>query len=382
MKRERSRKGRWLPLLLMLLLGLLAMPVGEGLASPRATTTTPLNTIVYLTEETLQPLFQEQINSKVPLAADQSITDMLANVPEQSKGWSSQMANALIQPAATITDMTTQQDGIATTVQVSLYPGDPFPVESRMLITFSKLDDSTIQVSSEPISGATLISGPLTTMKVPMGKLQDVYSTPDCGKCALALELQIDVELDDSAPPAASSNSAQLARQSFSTGNYADPIEASIYSQLSAQASTVDVYVEVSQASLDKLASGIDRLPVSQTMKAQNLRIKIQNGQLVLTADLSPWDTGIALASTTTYIKPATTNGIFHFQVERTDISVAFITFDGSSYNQQIETLLNTNLLGALGTDFTVTDGKLNDTTLVPCASQPALILTGKTTIE
>jgi hypothetical protein len=374
MKRERSRQGRLLPLLLMLILGLLATPVAEGLASPRESKTIDLNSTVYLTTATLKPLFQKEIDKRTVSVASTTINGMTSKMTPPNQGWANQMANALINPKATITDMQPQKDGILTTMRVALYPGDPFPLESKMLIKFSVKDTSTIQISSQHQSGPQLVSdGPLTTLKVSMGKLQSIAPTPSCGEAALALNLQFPILLDQVNAPVNNAPASGTPTPSPTPTTPKPPTQP--------QGELIDAYIELPQGALDKLAQGIDKVPVSDTMRAQNLHASVKDKTLTLTSDLSLWETGLIVASTTTTVQPSAQNGQVHFQVSKTELTVAFFTFDGNRYNEQIQTLLNEKLGSALAGKFTASGAAIGNNTHVPCAADDSLMLTGKTSM-
>jgi hypothetical protein len=283
------------------------------------------------------------------------------------------MANALIKPRATVTDMKPQADGILTTVSVSLYTGDPFPTQSKMLIKFGILDPSTIQVSSKYVSGPKLVNdGPLTTLKVSLGKLQSIKTTPTCGDSALAIGLQFSIPMNSSTLTTRSNGNSSVPTKP-------DPKPTDDKPTKSGQ--TVDTYVEVPQSSLDVLAQNIGKLRVSNTMRAQNLHVRIDNRQLVMTSDLSLWETGVIVASTTTTVQPGAQEGRLQFTVKKTDLTVAFFTFDGDSYNQQIETLLNQKLGSALDGKLTVEEAGVGNNNHVPCVADDSLLLKGKTNL-
>src|SRR5207248_3336609 len=104
------------------------------------------------------------------------------------QGWAQQMAVTLIQPSATLTGLSIQANGFATSIHVTLYPGDPEPIDSTLLIRMSVLDASTIQVTGIPVNGSpALVNGPLTTFEIPFGQLNSVNTTPGCGDAALGI---------------------------------------------------------------------------------------------------------------------------------------------------------------------------------------------------
>src|SRR5436305_5763647 len=195
MKRIFYRHGRWMSLLLLLLLGLTVTPVNaSNQVRQQKQATTNLSANIYLPTQALRPIFQNQINQQVASLSGGMITDMLKSLPSADQGWARDMAGALIQPSATLSQLTPQNGGLATSVKLSLYPGDPTPTNASMLVTFSVRDASTIQVSAQPVPGSPqLASGPLTTFSVPLGELQSINTTPDCGIAGLNANIQLPV---------------------------------------------------------------------------------------------------------------------------------------------------------------------------------------------
>src|SRR5438552_8660609 len=109
------------------------------------------------------------------------------------------MATTLIQPSAYLTSLTTQSRGLATSVRVSLYPGDPQPINASMLISLRVISSSTVQVSARPLNGSpALVNGPLATFQIPLGQLCHISTTPGCGDAALAVSLQFPIALGQS----------------------------------------------------------------------------------------------------------------------------------------------------------------------------------------
>ena len=130
------------------------------------------------------------------VAVNSAIGNIVGNLPKQDQGWALQMATTLIQPSAALTSLTTQQGGLAISLRVSLYPGDPQPINVSMLISLSVIDSSTVQVSARPLKGSpALVSGPLAAFQIPMGQLNSINMTPTCGNAALAVHLQFPVAL-------------------------------------------------------------------------------------------------------------------------------------------------------------------------------------------
>src|SRR6266480_2719523 len=207
----------WVTLLSALMLSLVVTPVSATSsravhAAQRLDNATSVGASTYITTGTLVPLFQNRIDQHVPGAFNNAINNLVSTLPRQDQGWALQMATTLIQPSATLTGLTTQPGGLVTSLRISLYPGDPQPINSSMLVSFSVLDSSTIQVSAKPINGSpALVNGPLTTFQISLGQLSSISTTPTCGDASLAVSLQFPVALGQSQAnsqvPAATTNS-------------------------------------------------------------------------------------------------------------------------------------------------------------------------------
>ncbi|MGH2481548.1 MAG: hypothetical protein ACRDHW_17990, partial [Ktedonobacteraceae bacterium] len=207
-------------LLIMLVLCILfstpvqASALTARLNSRAMNSTTSVKAHIYLTNETLQPLLQNDLKAQLPQALGSAIAGMVSTLPEQDQGWATQMANTLIQPSATLLGITPQSNGLLATFRVSLYPGDPQPMTTSLLLGFSVRDASTLQVTAlAPANNAqSLLSGPLMTLHIPFGSLQTIVTTPNCGDAALNASLTFPIAAGQAAR--ASATSVGLTRQS------------------------------------------------------------------------------------------------------------------------------------------------------------------------
>src|SRR5579859_1884810 len=246
MKRLVYRQRSWLPLLLLVLICLIATPANAAKQAQqqKRAAATSLNAGVYLTTDSLKSLFQDQLNQQVSNLSSSMMNNMLGNLPAADQVWARAMAGALIQPSATLTQLTPQSDGLNTNLSVSLYPGDPKPINAAMLVTFSVRDASTIQVSAQPIAGnPQLVNGPLTTFAVPIGQLESINTTPSCGSAGLKANIQFPVTFSTASNQ---SPSNQLANSTL-PGNQILPMA------LHRAAKTVNAYVEITNSSLSTL---------------------------------------------------------------------------------------------------------------------------------
>ncbi len=369
LKENIMRKHRWIAQTFLLIIALILMvtPVRAaqlttGTHAIQKQATTPINATIYLTRATLQPIFQTHINQQVPGAVNNAINTIVGNMPAADRSWAGQIATTLIQPSATLSSLTPQQDGLATSLRINLYPGDPQPINATLLVKFSIANGSTIQVTALPSkSGPTLVSGPLATFQIPLGQLNSINTTPGCGDAALAVNLQLPISLGQGQQT--SSNKAGLA----------------IRQQSTAQAGT-DAYVAIPAASLASLGSGIGTIPVSSSLTAQNIRLTVQGSNLVITSDI--YLGFLQIASATTYVQPTATNGNLTVNVQKTDLTfLQFFTFPSNTYNQQIQQILNTKLSGALAGKFNVTNAAIGTNSHIPCSASDSLILTGTTNL-
>lgn len=367
MKQRRYLSVAWVLLLTTFALTLAAAPVSAAQrvvtqATPNQDTT--LNANIYLTTATLTPIFQSRINQQVPGAVSSAITNIVNKLPVTDQGWASQMATTLIQPSATLSSLTPQQNGLAATVRVSLYPGDPQPINARMLVGFTVRNGSSVQVSAQPVKGSpALVSGPLATLQIPIGQLNSIRTTPACGNAALVVNLQVPMSLGQSQASANASAGLAAPRQD----------------QRVAQAGTSS-YVEIPASSLASLGDSIGSMKISKDMTANNVGVAVQNGELVITSDI--YFGFLQIASATTYVQPLAVNGNLAVKVLKTDLTfLELFTFPNNSYNQQIEQTLNARLNGALAGKFYATSAAIGSNSQVPCAASDSLILTGSTSL-
>jgi hypothetical protein len=147
--------------------------------------------------------------------------------------------------------------------------------------------------------------------------------------------------------------------------------------QLSTDAA--NAYIEITSSALSALGNQLGSFPVSQNLTAQNIRISIQNNEIIVMSDISLWQTGIVVGSSTTHIQPLVENGNLLLHVTKTDVAVQFFTFPEDSYDQQIQDQINEQLAGTLGGLFTVTNVAIGTDTHIPCTASDSLILTGTT---
>ncbi len=383
------RQRRWVPLLLLLLFCLIVAPVSaahQAQKQQRATTAN-LDANVYLPTEALKSVFQNQLNQQVTNVSKGMMTSMLGNLPREDQGWVKDMAGALLQPSATLTQLTPQKDGIVATVKLSMFPGDPKPTDATMLITFSIRDASTVQVSAQSMPGSLqLANGPLITFPIPVGQLQSIEATPDCGVAALNANIQFPVTFNTSQASTQGQNDpvAQVPRFALLASHTLAGIQQSrvAYPSQNTAANTLDTYVEIPNSSLSALGRGMGSVPIDNMWTAQNLRIGTQNNGLVVVSDIVASGIGIPIGTATTYVQPSAENGKLVMHVTSTTLSVAIFSFANNSFNQKIENMLNSDLGNALAGRFTVNSVGVGSGTALPCAGSDSLILQGTATVN
>jgi hypothetical protein len=378
MKYTRFIQGGWALLLTALLVGVIVTPAAAASAAPRQVMhpqdTVSLGASIYLPTSTLRSIFQDNLNQQIPGAVNSAISAMVSKLPNRDQGWASEMATALIQPSATLVTLTPQHGGLATTIRLSLYPGDPQPITTSMLIGFSVANSSTVQVIAHPLNGSpSLVNGPLTTFQIPVGQLNSINATPNCGDAALAANVHFPVTIGPlPTPPPQQGLNASL-QTSMNLASYSALRHQSVPG--------VAAYVELPSSSLAAIGSAIGSWQINNSLTAKNIQISTRGSDVVIGADIY-WGTSFRLATTLTTVAPSASGGKLVVHVLDTEVTIFQIfTFPYDIYNQQIEDILNSILSGALGGKFYVTNAAVGTDSHVPCAASDSLMLTGTTNI-
>jgi hypothetical protein len=327
---------------------------------------------IYLTHDILQQRFQASLAQQLPKLKQSAINGLTGSLP----GWAGQFANSLLDPSVSLTALTPQQGGLRADLNVSLYQEDPQPIKLSMLVTFQIANSNTIQVNGQALPGQpVLISGPLTTISLPIGQLTSIQVTPNCGNANLQIGLQLPIDVTPKATSTTSGSpqyaplSAQVSMQAQSNQNVQETLPAS---------------VEVPGSSLESLAASVGTISINQTLQAQNLRLNVQNGQYVASADIIGNVFGnptLKPGTATTTIIPEAVNGQLQMHVQNTSIHILFLTLPIDTYNQQIEQALNTKVAGALNGRVFISSAAVGPTTQVPCAAPDSLVVSGSAMI-
>lgn len=347
---------------------LLYTPVWAASSGPHANSsaasTTSINANAYLTGQMLQPMFQSDIDQQMPAAVASAISSMISQLPQADQGWGTQMANALLQPSATLLSLKPESSGLLITLRVDLYSGDPKPMTTSLLIGFKVINSTTIQVSALGNNG--LMSGPLLTFHVPVGSPSSVSATPNCGDADLKVSLKYPVTLGSSLATSGQSSSATT------------PLS---YRQAAIPASTPGSYVEIPSSSLAQIGGAIGSIPVTSSLTAQNIQVSTQGSNLVIQAQIH-W-LGIDIGTAVSLMKPGASGGNLVVTVQQTDLEYfnGLIKFPVNQYNQEIQQTINAKFNGAL-TNFTVTQAAIGANSHIPCVSSTSLVLGGTTNLD
>jgi len=370
MKYLRFLRLGWILVLAVLVLGVtIITPALASNSAAQPTTHTQiaqqassssLNAIVYLTTGSLASTFQNRIDQQVPDAVNAAISNMVSTLPAKDQGWATEMATTLIQPSVVLVNLYPQQGGLAMTLRLSLYPGDPKAITSSTLIRFSVLNSSTVQVNATPMNGGpSLVSGPLTTFRMPLGSLNSIHATPGCGNAALALNLQFPVALGQS--------SSQV--QHF-TSNISTTVSKMLF------AGNINSFIEVPAASLSSLSKSIGSMPAGNSFTDKNVRMVVQGSNIHILSDIY-WS-GINIGTADTTVAPYAAGGNLVLHVLSTNLSIFdLFKFPLNSYNQQIQQTLNSKLGNAFAGKFYVAQAGIGPNGLLPCAASDSLVLAG-----
>lgn len=387
MRHRRYLQVGWALLLTALLLALAVTPAGANgrtarqQAQRQAGGSTSINATIYVTKSTLVPIFQSNMEAQVPGAFNSAINNMVSQLPPQDQSWALLMANTLLQPSVSLVSLTTQPKGLLVTIRLNLYNGDPQPTNASMLISFSVLNSSTVQVTATPTSGSpALVSGPVASFQVPVGQLNSIATTPTCGASTLALHLLFPVSL--------SSTGSTTAIQGQSKVSTLDapmqPQQSSMGQRDSASrnaSASANAYVEIPASSLAQMGNSIGAMPFGN-MTAQNIQISVQGQNLVITSDVYPNNSSFKIGTAVTTMAPTASGGNLAVKVLSTTFNLfGIFSINEDSYNQQIEQTINSKLDGALAGQFNVTAAGIGPTSQLPCVAGDSLLLTGTTSL-
>ncbi len=377
MKRRIYLHVGWVFLLTLLVSALVVTPANAATRHMRShQDTTPLGATIYLTNGTLTPIFQSRVNQQVPSVVSAAIASIISKLPIIDQGWASTMATTVIQPSVALTSLVPAQNGLVASVRISLYTGDPQPINARLLIKFSVLDSSTVQVSAQPMPGSpSLISGPITTLHIPIGQLNGINATPNCGESDVAVNLQVPISLGSG--QTTSTQNGQATNTSMGIMRQ----QQTQRQMLTTSVSGANTYVEISSASLAALGNSLGSFPIGKNMSAQNIQVSVQGGNILVTSDII-LGSSFKLGTAITTVEPTATGGNLAVNVLSTTLTVLQVfTFPSNTYNAQIQQVLNAKLGAALSGKFTISNASIGTNSHVPCTASDSLVLTGTTNL-
>ncbi len=369
----------WVSLLLALLLALMVTPVSADSTGTQRTTRPgdPITSVaakIYITLGTLEPLFQSNINNQVPGAVSHAINSIVGSLPQKDRGWAQQMATTLFQPSATLTGLTRQSNGLVASLQLSLYAGDPHPINASLLTSFNVASTSSIQITARPINGSpTLVNGPISTVQVPIGQLNSIQTSTTCGDAALNVGLQFPITL------AHVQTSAQIQTSGFNAPINSMTLQhpRNLVDKKLDPATNSNSYVEIPASSITSIGSTISSFPVNSSQTAKNIQVSVQGSQIVVNSDIydSFWG---HIGSAVTLMTPTTSNGNIAVKVISTTFKLfGFISIPYDTYDQSIQQSLNQKLEGTLAGKFYATHAQIGPNAQIPCAASNSLLLTG-----
>lgn len=358
-------------------------------ASPR---TVVLNGTVYLSKATLQQQFQESIDKALPALKE----NIIGGLP----GWSSPFVNSLLQPSIKLVTLTPQPDGLRADLLLSLYSGDPNPTTIGVLVTFKLLNSNTVQVNSQTLSNQpVLLSGPLTTITLPIGQIASIKPTPSCGSAALQIGLQLPIHLNphNTQTSAGQQNASATGEATapallLDSDTMAEPVLFSqsatqreqgndqVQKESSATKNTLAASVELPASALTRLASGLGTITINDNLQAQNLRIYEENGIYHASANIVsnlPGNLTLNPGTVTTTITPQASNGQLKLTATDTTLHIGFLTLPLDTYNQQITQALTTTINKALQNKVTIDTAGVGPTPQVSCTAADSLLLSG-----
>ncbi len=389
----RIKRSLWVSSVLLTLLALCALFSTTAQAAGRsirgdlpalasAGAPVSVNANVYLTSLILQPMFQTSINQAIPQMVSDVLRSMVNQLPKQDQGWALQMANALLQPSASLVSLKPQPDGLLTTLKIELYQNDPKPITTSVLVGFKVTSASTIQVSALPLANGapSLVSGPLVTFTVPIGSLTSMKATPQCGDANLSVSLKFPLTLGQGAAPSTPTPTGNsVLMQSNSTGQ-TQLATGSRHSHALPGSFVTNSYIELPASSLAQLGGSIGSIQVSSSLVARNIRVSVKGSNLITTSDIYWHGLGVGTAVST--MLPGASNGNLVVHVLTTSLRIGFLSFPINSYNQQIQQDLNAELNGALTGVFYVNQAAIGSNVHLTCAAADSLVMAGAITVS
>ena len=301
---------------------------------------------VYLTISGMQDQFQQSISQQLPAQFNQSIMDQTKSLPPDTRTLANQLIGEVFQPSANLTQLTPEQGGLVSTINVGLFPNDPNPLSFSMLLSFNKINSHAAEVDASAVPGqpAPPTTGPQSTFDVGgFGTLNSIVPTPGCGNSAL----KMNISTSQTPPP-----------------------------QSGGQGAGFPLFIEVPAAAFQAGAAGAGNMQIGAGFSAQNIQISLQGQGMVVSTQIA--FLGQQVGSTTTTVQLSAANGTLVGTVTNTQVNVGgLFSLPVDAFNQDIQQMINQELGGMIGNMLNVTSVNFGPTADVPCATPGNMLLGG-----
>lgn len=341
-------------LVTLLLLTTLTVPVHASSSKQyivRSPQDDPTAVNVYLPISALQQQFQQSINQTLPDQFNQALVQQTKSLPPDTRSLVSQLVGELLQPSATLSQLTPRQNGLVASIKISLFPHDPHPSGFSMLLVFNKINSASavVNVTAVPGQPAPPATGNLSTFKVSLGQLNRISPTPGCGEAAL--KMNISTPQGQQPPPKNTSGQGQ------------------------GQGAGFPLFIEVPAAAFQAGAAAAGTMDIGAGFSAQNILVSLQRDGMLVSTQIA--FSGIELGSTMTSMQLSAANGKLVSTVTNTQVNFAGFSFPVDAFNQDIQQMVNQELSGMIGNMLNVTSVHFGPTAAIPCAVPGNMLLGG-----
>lgn len=333
----------------LLLLVTLALPV-HAASSKKAVIRYPKddpNAVnIYLPIPAMQQQFQQSIQQQLPDQFNQSIMDQTKSLDPGTRTLANQLIGEVFQPSATLTQLTPEQGGLVSTINIGLFPDDPNPLSFSMLLAFNKINSHAAEVDASAVPGqpAPPTTGPQSNFDVGgFGTLNSIVPTPGCGNSAL----EMNISPSQTPPP-----------------------------QNGGQGAGFPLFIEVPAAAFQAGAAGAGNMQIGAGFSAQNIQISLQGQGMVVSTQIA--FEGTQVGSTMTTVQLSAANGTLVGTVTNTKVNIGgLFSLPIDAFNQTIQQQINQELGGMIGNMLNVTSVNFGPTADVPCATPGNMLLGG-----
>lgn len=334
----------------LLLLVAFTLPV-HAASSKRAIVRHPnddANTVnVYLPIGAMQQQFQQGISQTLPDQFNQSLEQQTKSLPSDIRPLVTQLVGELLQPSATLSQLTPQQEGLVASIKISLFPHDPHPSGFSMLLVFNKINSTSAEVDVKAVPGqpAPPAMGNLDTFNVSLGQLNSIGPTPGCGVSALKMNI-----------------TTPQGQQSTSSQGGGGP-------------GGFPLFIEVPAAAFQQGAAAAGDMQLAAGFSVQNIQISLQGNGMLVTTQIA--FAGLGVGSTTTAIQLSAANGKLVGTVTSTQVNVVGLSFPLDNFDQDIQQMINQELGTMMGNMLYVTSVNFGPTAAIPCSKPGNMLLGG-----